>query len=439
MKKFISKIKKSCHKFMTGKKGFSLVELIVVIAIMAVMAAVLAPALLGYVEKSRMQKDDSAMDEVVNAIQLSLADQEIYDEVLEHSVWDNVSCYIDKKDESQFASHKITLKAANGDKKEQYMFGDEARLLDETVYYAAGNMRGLTITFSPLESGDTYDFSTGILNKFVDRNTGLLSENPKLYNGLRATIGDKLKITSQTYRNSDYTLFIRVGSTGGSEAVMQDAIQVWGQFNGTNLAEKDHKYELSSGRVVGSAGANDVTNNETNNNGSMPPDFSENAPVIRTMNITVNGEVKTYKYEEGMTWRDWVGSQYDPGNILTIHGENWLLHPTLKVGRDEANASLRYSDIRLQQEYNTYEDMLNSGESGVTSMKAWAHHKILPVQYYFENWGASSAICGGIEIAIIGMLENGHYLTGNETDGFVIHSLPTDIDSLPDWIYDWTD
>ena len=192
------KIKKSCHQFMTGKSGFSLVELIVVIAIMAVMAAVLAPSLLGYVEKSRAQKDVSALDEVVNSVQLALADQDIYDEVLEHSVWDNVSCYIDKKNESEFADCKISLKAENGDKKEQYTFGDEARLLDETVYFAAGNMRGLTITFSPTDDSETYDFSAGILNKFVDRNTGILSENPELYNGLRATIGDKLNITEST-------------------------------------------------------------------------------------------------------------------------------------------------------------------------------------------------------------------------------------------------
>ena len=283
MKKLISKIKKSCRNFISGKAAFSLVELIVVIAIMAVMAAVLAPALLGYVEKSRMQKDDSAMDEVVNSIQLSLADQSIYDEVLEHSVWDNVSCYIDKKDESQFADCKVQLKDANGDKKEQYMFGDEARLLDETVYYAAGNMRGLTITFSPSESGDTYDFANGILNKFVGRKTGILSENPELYNRLRSVIGDKLDTTSQTYRNSDYTIFIRVGSTGGAEASQQDAIQVWGQFNGTNLAEKDHKYELSTGRVVGDAGANDATNNQTNNENSNM-DFSENP--INSVDIT---------------------------------------------------------------------------------------------------------------------------------------------------------
>ena len=330
MKKLISKIKKSCRNFISGKAAFSLVELIVVIAIMAVMAAVLAPALLGYVEKSRMQKDDSAMDEVVNAIQLSLADQSIYDEVLEHSVWDNVSCYIDKKDESQFADCKVQLKDANGDKKEQYMFGDEARLLDETVYYAAGNMRGLTITFSPSESGDTYDFANGILNKFVGRKTGLLSENPDLYNRLRSVIGDKLDTTSQTYRNSDYTIFIRVGSTGGSEAVMQDAIQVWGQFNGTNLVEKDHKYELSSGRVVGSAGANDAANNQTNNENSNM-DFSENP--TKTLELTgivgdINGNGETDLSDLAVMHRCMVGDY--PSSLDISHS-----NPTIEnIGLD---------------------------------------------------------------------------------------------------------
>ena len=76
-------------------KGFSLVELIVVIAIMAVLTSVLAPSLLGYVEKSRMQKDDSAMGEVANAIKLALADQNVYDECLAYNVTNNYSCYKD--------------------------------------------------------------------------------------------------------------------------------------------------------------------------------------------------------------------------------------------------------------------------------------------------------------------------------------------------------
>lgn len=60
-----------------NNKGFSLVELIVVIAVMAVLVVVLAPAYLRYVDKSRAQKDASAVGEVVNAINLSLADETV--------------------------------------------------------------------------------------------------------------------------------------------------------------------------------------------------------------------------------------------------------------------------------------------------------------------------------------------------------------------------
>ena len=60
-----------------NNKGFSLVELIVVIAIMAVLMVVLAPAMLRYVEKSRIQKDESAAAEVRNAVELALADEEV--------------------------------------------------------------------------------------------------------------------------------------------------------------------------------------------------------------------------------------------------------------------------------------------------------------------------------------------------------------------------
>lgn len=50
--------------------GFSLVELIVVIAIMAILIGVLAPAYLRYVEKSRKQKDDTAAEELKHAAEI---------------------------------------------------------------------------------------------------------------------------------------------------------------------------------------------------------------------------------------------------------------------------------------------------------------------------------------------------------------------------------
>ena len=61
----------------TNNKGFSLVELIVVVAIMAVLIGVLAPQFLRYVEKSRIQKDNSAIAEIANACKIAMADETI--------------------------------------------------------------------------------------------------------------------------------------------------------------------------------------------------------------------------------------------------------------------------------------------------------------------------------------------------------------------------
>ena len=83
-------------KVLKNKKAFTLTEMIVVIAIMAVMTAVLAPALLQYVEKSRAQKDDSAMGELTNAIKLAMADQDVYDELLDVNEAEIAGTYADK-------------------------------------------------------------------------------------------------------------------------------------------------------------------------------------------------------------------------------------------------------------------------------------------------------------------------------------------------------
>ena len=255
-------------------KGFSLVELIVVIAIMAVMAAVLAPSLLGYVERSRAQKDDSAMGELTNSIKLALADQDVFDECLAYTNQNAKSCYVDKTDGLPTeAPGKIVTKAAatqggaaQGANKqlEQFIYSDEYRKLDETKYAFEGNMRGLTITFTADAATNkaTFDLAKGVVNGKVDAIGAVVAEGTskpgyfgtmksdgsktaiaagtkldgKLYNRVRATVGDKIELSSQTYRNSEYTVFIRMGSTGGNQATAQDAIQVYGQWNGTNLS-----------------------------------------------------------------------------------------------------------------------------------------------------------------------------------------------------------
>jgi len=55
-------------------KGFSLVELIIVIAIMAILVGILAPQFVKYVEQSRESSDLQAVEEVKTAIETLVAD-----------------------------------------------------------------------------------------------------------------------------------------------------------------------------------------------------------------------------------------------------------------------------------------------------------------------------------------------------------------------------
>lgn len=270
-----------------NKKGFSLVELIVVIAIMAVMVAVLAPSLLQYVERSRAQKDDSAMSEAANAVQLALARQEVYDEVLAYAASTNYSCYVDAKDNTEPSDGKVVTDTAKG----HYTFDDTKRVADEKQYKWAGKMRGVTITFVPSKgtTASSYTIADAIINKALIPNdskptgakmgadvavagtplsgagtapsgvayfngtppkystAGTLSTMTNgvttgaLYNELRSAMGgkDAIEVSSQTYRNSEYTIFIRMGSSGGNSASAASGVQVYGQWSGTNLPSAD--------------------------------------------------------------------------------------------------------------------------------------------------------------------------------------------------------
>ena len=59
-------------------KGFSLVELIVVIAIMAVLVGILAPQFMRYIEKSRESADVQNFDLLKEAVSTYYADKEIH-------------------------------------------------------------------------------------------------------------------------------------------------------------------------------------------------------------------------------------------------------------------------------------------------------------------------------------------------------------------------
>ena len=68
---------KFLNKKKNDNKGFSLVELIIVVAILAILVGLLAPQYLKYVEKSRKSADARNLDEMVRAIQVYAADAEV--------------------------------------------------------------------------------------------------------------------------------------------------------------------------------------------------------------------------------------------------------------------------------------------------------------------------------------------------------------------------
>lgn len=64
-----------------SNQGFSLVELIIVIAIMAILIAVMAPQLIKYVEKANVEADLSTLDAIYKAVEYARIDPTVLKDI----------------------------------------------------------------------------------------------------------------------------------------------------------------------------------------------------------------------------------------------------------------------------------------------------------------------------------------------------------------------
>jgi type IV pilus assembly protein PilA len=123
-------------KFMKKKnnKGFSLVELIVVIAIMAVLVGVLAPSFLKYVESSRQSTDIQNVEQLKTAVETRCAELEYTNKV-----------------EIEVGTTKATVKFLKDDGTE-----DTSQTLDSTseevTLKSSGWSTAVTYTYDPISA-----------------------------------------------------------------------------------------------------------------------------------------------------------------------------------------------------------------------------------------------------------------------------------------------
>lgn len=134
-----------------GNKGFSLVELIVVIAIMAILTVVIAPQFMRYIEKSRESVDIQTVDSITSSIEAALADEKAWDS------FGTAAVTVNFKNAGGTISTDATGKVTAATDRE-YSANAGAAFIEElnqnlnkvVSFKAKKNKQGITFTINPL-------------------------------------------------------------------------------------------------------------------------------------------------------------------------------------------------------------------------------------------------------------------------------------------------
>lgn len=97
----------------TSNKGFSMVELIIVIAIMAILAAALAPALIKYINKSRLSTDISTGTSIASAMNSALAVESAYDGAYSYTATIALNSLLDQSTTNSYAKELADIIGAS--------------------------------------------------------------------------------------------------------------------------------------------------------------------------------------------------------------------------------------------------------------------------------------------------------------------------------------